>query len=421
MKNTERFKNLRVTVVGLARSGLACAGLLQELGAEVCVTEQSDNEITRANKSRLKIKDIRVEIGAHSKGSIEGSELVVVSPGVSDDALPILWADQSGIPVVSEIEIGAALSPAEIIAVTGSNGKTTVTTLLGDSLKRSGRRAFICGNIGNPFCGEVAKMKEGDFVSLEVSSFQLERIRDFKPKISVMLNFSRNHLDRYAGMQEYLSAKKRIFINQDKDDYLVLNQEDASLRQLAEEAGARVVYFSGNKTRNPNQAAVITVSDLLGLDHEAVAEALDEFKGIEHRLEEVREVKGVRFINDSKSTTVNSTIWALKYTPGPIILIAGGKDKGLDYTPIRSYLGKKVKEVVLIGEAAPKIRQALIGAGTIEGAKSMEEAVRIAFKRSEPGGRVLLSPMCSSFDMFKDYEDRGREFKKRVQDLDKVD
>ena len=241
MINTDYFKAKRVTVAGLARSGLSCANLLFDLGAKVSVTDNQDNQSTQTNASRLKAKDIRVELGVHTIKFIEDSELLVVSPGVENDALPLAWAQEHKVPILSEIEIAWSLCPATVIAVTGSNGKTTVTTLIAKALEAAGKHCFALGNIGRPFSGEVAKLKESDFVSLEVSSFQLERINRFKPKISLMLNLTRNHLDRYKNMEEYLQAKKRIFMNQDNSDYLLLNRDDKVLRPLSKEADRKSV------------------------------------------------------------------------------------------------------------------------------------------------------------------------------------
>jgi len=417
MINTDYFKNKKITIVGLARSGLACANLLYDLGADVSITDNNDNELTRLHFSKLKSKDIRVELGRHTQEFISDRDLIVVSPGLLDTASPVNWARQFKIPIISEIEVAATLCPAKVIAVTGTNGKTTVTTLIGKVLEKKGERVFVCGNIGNPFSGEVSKMRKNDFVSLEVSSFQLEKIQGFKPKISIILNFSCNHLDRYKNMQEYLVAKKRIFMNQDKTDYLVLNYEDPIVRELAKEAKANAVYFSKNEDLNPNQSAVLTVASILGIGKELALSVFREFKGIEHRLEEVAEINKIKFINDSKATTVDSTIWALKNITSPIVLIAGGRDKGSDYSVILDLMQKKVKEIILIGEAKDKIRNALTGILAIEGAQTLKEAVNNAFYKAKPGDCVLLSPMCASFDMFSNYEERGNCFKRAVQEL----
>lgn len=417
MKNAEFYKNKNVAVVGLARSGLACANLLYDLGAKVYVTEANSSDAVLLNASRLRSKQISRELGVHSEGFIKGKDLVVISPGVTGTAQPVVWARQYGVPVISEIEFSSSVCPAEIIAITGSNGKTTVTSLIGRILEEAGKRVFVCGNIGNPFSGEVSKMKEGDYVSLEVSSFQLEHIKGFKPKISLILNFTRNHLDRYSNMQEYLDAKKRIFLNQDKNDYLVLNFEDETLRELAKKTNTNVEYFSKDHGLNPNEAAAFTVGKILGLDEGLMRRVFGGFKGIEHRLEFVTEINNVKFINDSKATTADSTIWALNNIHKPVVLIAGGKDKGIDYNQVLGPARKKVRNVVLIGEAKKKIGSVFKGVLSMEEAASLDEAVLKAFKSARPGDCVLLSPMCSSFDMFSNFEERGDRFKKAVLEL----
>ena len=246
MKNTYYFKNKKVTIVGLGRSGLACANLLFDLGADVSITDIRDDNDIRRDALNLKSEDIKVELGRHTQEFIKDRDIVVTSPGVANNALPVIWAKQFGVALISEIEVASILCTAKIIAVTGSNGKTTVTTLIGRILEAVKKRVFVCGNIGNPFCGELTKIGPSDFVVLETSSFQLENIEQFKPKIAVMLNFSPNHLDRYNDMQEYLEAKKRIFMNQDSYDYLVLNRDDPVLKGLAKQARAGLVYFSRN-------------------------------------------------------------------------------------------------------------------------------------------------------------------------------
>lgn len=417
MHNLDYFKNKKVTIVGLARSGFACAQLLFELGADVSITDIQDTPYTRLNASKLRSKGIKIELGAHTQGFIKDRDFVVVSPGVPDYSLPVTWAKKFGIPLIGEIEVGWILCPAEIIAVTGSNGKTTVTTLIARVLEEHKKRAFVCGNIGSPFCGELGKIEAGDFAVLEISSFQLETIEKFKPKISVILNFSRNHLDRYKDMQEYLQAKKRIFMNQDESDYLVLNRDEPVSAQLSQESKARNIYFSKSEEFDSNQAAVVAVGSVLGVAKETCIRVFNDFKGIEHRMENVAVINNIKFINDSKATTVDSCIWALKNIPSPVILIAGGKDKGVDYGLVLDSARKKVKEVILIGEAKKKIAVAFRGALSCEEAGTLEEAVKKAFYKSQSGDCILLSPMCSSFDMFSSYEERGRVFKEIVYNL----
>ena len=417
MRNTDYFKNKKVIIAGLARSGLACANLLHDLGARVSVTDNQDSDATRLNASKLKSNNIKFELGRHQPEFLKENELLVISPGVPNEALPIVWAKQSGMPVISEIELAWMLCPATVVAVTGSNGKTTVTTLIGRILAAGGKNVFTCGNIGNPFAGEVEKMREGDFVSLEVSSFQLENIQKFKPKIAVVLNFSPNHLDRYKNIREYLEAKKRIFMNQDKSDYLVLNCDDPVLKGLAKEALSQVATFTKEEKFNPNQSAVLAVGSILGIERKLILDIFKDFKGIEHRMEYAAEINKIKFINDSKSTTVDSAMWALGNIEGPVIMIAGGKHKGVDYGVIEDLARKKVRNLILIGEAKERIRSALGEFLPTEEAVNLEEAVEKAYKKAKPGDCVLFSPMCSSFDMFLNYEERGRVFKRAVQDL----
>jgi UDP-N-acetylmuramoylalanine--D-glutamate ligase len=417
MRNTQYFKNKKITIVGIARSGLACANLLAGLGADISLTDSSDNETTRLNVLRLKFQDIKVELGRHSPELIKGRDIIVVSPGVPDTALPVIWANDFKIPVISEIEVAWILCPATVIAITGTNGKTTVTTLIGEVLKAKGKKAFVCGNIGRPFCAEVDKVTQDDFVSLEVSSFQLERILTFKPKISVVLNLSRNHLDRYSDMEAYLKAKKRILMNQDSSDYAVLNFEDDIIRGLAADAKAQVAYFSKDNFLNLNQAAVMAVGSILGIGKDLILNVFREFKGVEHRLEEVAQINNIKFINDSKATTVDATVWALQNLDSPIVLIAGGREKGNDYSTILDLARKKVKKIILLGEAREKMAAAFGPWLAVEEAVTLPEAVARACASAVPGDCILLSPMCKSFDMFADYEERGRVFKQAVREL----
>ncbi len=419
MQNTKYFKGKNITIVGLARSGLACANLLHGLGAYVRVTDINDNTQTRSFAARLSSKDIQVELGGHSEYFIRQAELVIISPGVPSNAQPILWAKRFAKPVISEIELASMLCPAEIIAVTGSNGKTTVTTLIGKIISESGKKVFVCGNIGNPFCAEVEKLKKGDFVVLEVSSFQLEMIKDFKPKIAVILNLTPNHLDRYNNIQEYLDAKKRIFMNQDKSDFLVLNTDDPLLKAAVSEAKSKVFFFDKEGGLNPNQNAVIAVGKILKIELENMLSVFRKFKGLEHRMEEVAEINGVKFINDSKATTADSAIWAMSNISAPIILIAGGRHKGINYRVILGTARNKVKQAFLIGEAKDIIAADLNGGFPIEKVDTLKEAITRSYEQSKPGDYILFSPMCSSFDMFKDYEQRGEAFKKIVLDLAK--
>jgi len=417
MRNIKYFKNKKITIVGLARSGVACANLLYRLGSQVKVTDIQDNAQTRKAGAKLCSKDIIVELGKHSPEFIKDADLIVISPGVALDTQPVRWAREFNKPVISEIEIAGILCPSTIIAVTGSNGKTTVTTLIGKVLAASGKNVFLCGNIGNPFCGEVEKMQEADFVALEVSSFQLETIKDFKPKVAVILNLTSNHLDRYKDIQEYGDAKKRIAMNQDNNDFLVLNKDDPLLSDIAKNVNSKAVYFGKQEGLNPNQSAVLSVGNIFGVDPEVMLKVFNDFKGLEHRIEEVRNINGVKFINDSKATTADSATWAINNINTPIIFIAGGRHKGIDYRVVIEPAKNKVKQIILIGEAQGEIAIALKNKFTIENAATLKDAVQRAFILAKPGYTVLFSPMCSSYDMFTDYEERGRAFKKIVLNL----
>jgi len=417
MRNQEYFKNKKITILGLARSGVACANLLFKLGAKVSVTDIKNDPSTKDACSRLVSSAISFELGKHSAEFIEQADLVVISPGVPFESPAAKMAARFNKPVISEIEVASILCPAPIIAVTGANGKTTVTTLIGLILKEAKKKVFVCGNIGNPFCGQVESINEEDLVVLEVSSFQLEAIRDFKPKIAVILNLTPNHLDRYNNLQEYFQAKKRIFVNQDKTDFLVLNSDDSRLAGLIGQAKSEIVFFKKEPGLNSNQSAVLAVGGILGIKKDLILKVFREFKGIEHRMEELSQIKGVRFINDSKATTADSAIWAIKNVENPVVLIAGGRHKGIDYRVILESASGKVKQAVLLGEAKVKIAQDLKGAFPLVMADTLEDAVGKAYSLANAGDCILFSPMCSSYDMFKDYEERGRVFKRIVEEL----
>ena len=403
--------------MGLARSGIAAANLLKDLGAEVFVTDSASNDKLKDLAHGLRKRGMFVETGGHTLDFIRNKDLVVVSPGVSNKSQALSWADEFKIPVFSEIELAWSICPATVIAITGTNGKTTVTTLLARVLASKGRRAITLGNIGKPFSREARNIHSNDLICLEVSSFQLERISAFKPRVSAILNFTNDHLDRYKDMSEYLAAKKRIFVNQDKNDYLVLNYDDPVLRGLAKEAKAKVVFFSARRHLNPNHLAVMAIAKIFGVSKDACLEVFRNFKGVEHRLEQVRTIGKIEFINDSKATNVDSTIWALNNTSKPAILIAGGRDKNSDYGAISDLIKQKVKLLVLIGEAKGKIRAAFNGLLPIQEASSLKEAAEISFARAKSGDCILFSPMCASFDMFENYEHRGRVFKEIVNKL----
>jgi UDP-N-acetylmuramoylalanine--D-glutamate ligase len=292
--------------------------------------------------------------------------------------------------------------------------------LIGLVLEAAGKHAVVCGNIGNPFTGEVSKIASGDYVVLEVSSFQLEKIINFKPYIALITNLKSNHLDRYNNLKDYIGAKKRVFLNQDGGDFLVLNSQDSVVAGFAGDSRAQVGYFKEEPGLNPNQAAVMRIAQILGISQEICAGVFAGFKGLEHRMEEVARINQVTFINDSKATTVESAMWALRNVPQRCVLIAGGKDKGLDYRLIMDLAKHKVRAFVLIGQAREKIKAAIAGQLPIEEAQDLQDAVIKAYNKAEAGDWVLLSPMCSSYDMFTDYEQRGKVFKGIVKGLESV-
>ncbi|MEW6009247.1 MAG: UDP-N-acetylmuramoyl-L-alanine--D-glutamate ligase [Candidatus Omnitrophota bacterium] len=417
------FKNSRVTVVGMARSGLAAALLLKRLGAKATVIDRQYSPQIAENRDRLLAEGINALIKAEEKSFLDRSDIIVVSPGVNEACEFIKLAKRKKIPVISELELGFQNCLATIIAVTGTNGKTTVTTLIGEALKANARNVFVCGNIGNAFCNYALDAKKDDFIVLEVSSFQLEKIDEFRPKISLFLNFTPDHLDRYKSIDDYLTAKKRIFLNQKESDWAVLNFKDNIARSFANELTVKVIFFNKpqkNNIRlrlNPNQQAVMAVVNILKLDENICLDLLANFKGIKHRMEFVRSISNIDFINDSKATNVDSAKWGLEQATKPVLLIAGGRDKGSNLKEIKGLIKKKVKLMLVIGEAREKFFEAFINDLPVIKADSLEEATKVAYQKAESGDCVMLSPMCASFDMFRDYEDRGEQFKQLVESL----
>jgi UDP-N-acetylmuramoylalanine--D-glutamate ligase len=413
----------KVIVVGLGKSGIAAARLLAAQGHTIFVSEKKDdNSIKDTIDSLIKegiVGEERFEIGCHSEKFIKDADLMVISPGVRNDSLPVRLAEKSNIPIISELELGYSACPAPIIAVTGTSGKTTVTTLIGMMLEKAGRDAVVCGNIGNPLSGEVKRIKEDSVVVLEVSSFQLERINSFKPKTSIILNISENHLDRHKDMEEYVSLKTRIFCNQDGGSIIFLNGRDGILRQLSRNIKKpRVEFFDEYKSfrdrfniDNENYLAAMSAVSLEGIGEDTMLDVISNFKGIEHRLEHVATINGIDFINDSKSTTISSVEWALKSVKGNIILIMGGRYKGGDFGRLKDLIQKKVSYVIAIGEASSRIKEDLGTFKDVIEEHSLGAAMQAAFKKASKGDKVLLSPGCSSFDMFKNYEERGKVFK----------
>jgi len=439
----------RVLVVGLGKSGAASALFLKSRGARVTVSDAKTEDELRSAIPVLLDNGITVETGGHGDRTFHGQDLIVVSPGVPVDAPPIVQARSFGVPVIGEIELAAQFLPGPIVAITGSNGKTTTTTLTGKILTGGGFPTLVGGNIGTPAISLVGSAKPDTLIVLEVSSFQLETIQTFRPKVAVILNITPDHLDRHRTFETYVEAKTQIFENQQADDFSVLNADDPSCVPLAARTKAQVFWFSRRKEVDrgafvrdgrilfraadgerdimlvseiplkgahnvENVLAAICASVLMGCLPQQIRRAVKGFKAVEHRLEFVATIGGVQFYNDSKATNVDATIKGLEAFPGNIHIILGGKDKDTDYTVLSHLLKERVKRVYTIGAAAEKIESQIKDAAEIVHAETLERAVRRAAAVADPGDVVLLAPACASFDQFENYEHRGRVFKEIV-------
>ena len=450
----DRVIGKKVAIFGMARSGVACAKLLRSLGAEVFVSDMKPSNLLASEIAQLADLNVDFETGDHTTKAITNKDYLVISPGVPL-SIPILKeAENRGIPIFSEIEIAFWLTDAKIVGITGSNGKTTTTTLVGEILKEDKKESQIGGNIGIPFSSLVDKVSKEGVMVLELSSFQLERIEEFRPYVSAVLNISADHLDRHPDLKSYIDAKLRILENQTDSDFAVLNADDKNSMELALYSPSKKIFFSTKKElelgafikdgmllykinekedkiietkdigiKGPhnlsNAAAACAICAVLEVSPLSMKETLKRFKGVEHRLEEVATLSGVKFVNDSKATNVESVWYALQSVKEPIILIAGGKDKGADFTKLRELVKKRVKVLILIGEAKEKMGDVLSDLVSTSHSDSLEEAVELSFKKAEAGDTVLLSPACASFDMFKDYQHRGEVFKSSVKHLEK--
>lgn len=426
------LKNKTVTILGAQRTGMDLAKLVARLDGKAKISEKGgENAVSEDFRQWAKQHQVACEFRGHTRAFIEDSDFVVLSPGVPHNSEAASWARTKNIPILGEIEFAFQFCPKPVIAVTGSNGKTTVVTLIHQVLETSGRRSCLCGNIGAPFSGQVLDLDDKDLVVLEISSFQLETvvapgtpgIRGFKPHVAVILNVNQNHLDRHKDFQEYFDAKKRIFLNQDAKDYAVLNFQDQGLKALAPQLKAQVRFFNAaplalaGATSNPNFAVAREVANILGIQDEGCARVFKDFKGVEHRLELVRQIDGVSFINDSKATTAEAAIWALESLNSPVIMICGGRDKNIDYSVVAPFIRQKVKKMIIIGEARAKLKKTFESVVALEEYATLPDAVSRAKEIAQKGDNVLLSPMCTSFDMFANYEERGRCFKELVHSL----
>jgi UDP-N-acetylmuramoylalanine--D-glutamate ligase len=442
----------RVLVVGIARTGMAVSFFAAGHGATVTATDAKPEAELSDAAAKLRAAGVKLELGGHTPTTFLEQDLIVVSPGVPAKLPPLDLARSRGIPVWSEAELAWRFLRGRLVAITGSNGKTTTTSLVAHILQTAGIPALIGGNIGAPLLSLVESSTDSTVTVAEISSFQLETMNQFRPEIAVLLNLTPDHLDRHASFEEYSQAKMRMFENQLEQDAAVLNADDPEVTKRMP-ARAQVFWFSRQKRvaqgaflsegqvfyrsdgtetalvrrdeiplrgehNVENVLAACVAACLAGAEPAAVATGVKSFKGVEHRLEFVAEIGGVSFYNDSKATNVDAALKAVEAFPGPLVVILGGKDKGSPYTPLRDALRERARLVILIGAAAEKIA-ADLGAGlAIELAGTLDRAVHLAMDRARPGDVVLLAPACASFDQFANYEHRGRVFKQLVGQLE---
>jgi len=440
----------KILIVGLGRTGEAVANFLISRGAKVTISEIKTAE-ELGNKVRFwKEMGAAVEPGGHDIHSFLAADLIIPSPGAA--ALPeIAVARKAGITILSEIELAFHFLKGRIVGITGTNGKSTTATLVHKILRAAGLRSYLAGNIGTPLISFVDKSRADNIYVTEISSFQLEHIDRFRPDISVFLNISQNHLDWHSSFDDYYATKKKLFLGQGRGDIAILNQDDRLVWPLASQVETKIYAFSSRKEvcrgcflkarqivlrddkderllrtsevplpglhNQENVMAAALVGHCLGVPVRTMRSPIMSFSGLEHRLEKVLTVRRVDFINDSKATTVDATIKALQSFDKPIVLILGGRDKGADFTQLRRPVREKVKKVILLGEASEKIKGALRRAVPMEEASSLRDAVALSFAAAAPGEMVLLAPACTSFDMFRNFEARGRAFKKEVRKL----
>jgi UDP-N-acetylmuramoylalanine--D-glutamate ligase len=446
-------KGKRVLVVGVGKSGVASSLFLKELGAKVTVSDSKSEEQLAHEIPMLLDHGIVVEAGQHSPRTFREEDLIVLSPGVPVNVPQLAPARQAGVPIIGEIELASRFLKGRVIAITGSNGKTTTTALAGEVLSMGGYEVQVGGNIGTPAISLVPKATDDTYNVLEVSSFQLETIQTFRPYIAAVLNVTPDHLDRHGTFEAYMAAKARVFENQTAEDYAVLNAEDDSCSRMAGMTKAQVRWFSrvreveqGAFVRNgqifyrdasgerevmpvdeitlkgahnvENVLASVCIGMITGCEPARIRRAVSGFKAVEHRLEYVATINGVQYFNDSKATNVDATIKALESFPAGIHLILGGKHKGSPYTVLNDLLRERVKRVYTIGASAPIIEEDIQGTVDVVRAGTLENAVRRAAEAAVKGDIVLLAPVCASFDQFQSYEQRGRVFKDAVKALE---
>jgi len=442
------LKDKRVLVVGFGRTGRDSARFLAQQGAHVLVSDLHPAAALRAEMTELSDPAIEYRLGTEEPDCLDGIDYVIPSPGVARENVLLQQASARRIPILSEIELAYRFIRAPVIAITGTNGKSTTTTLVGEMLTTAGKKVFVGGNLGVPFISAVSN--DWDWTVLEISSFQLEWVKQFRPRVAVLLNLSEDHLDRYASFAAYCAAKARIFATQTSSDIAILNRDDAPVWEMRNRLNSRVlsfgfaevgegVFVAGDEIiwrdssaeerfslanvklhgihNLENMMAAVAATKAIGVAHDSIEMVLNRFPGLEHRLEFVRDKDGVAYYNDSKGTNVGAVVKSLESFSAPVILLAGGVDKGGCYAPLERQVKKKVRRLVLFGAAKEIIARALGGLTDTVIVEDLPAAVADAAAHSRPGDVVLLSPACSSFDQFKNYAERGRAFKTLVQNL----
>lgn len=444
--------NKKISIIGAVRSGIAAAKLAKAKGAVPFVSDSSPFEKLKDAAMEFDQENIAYEFGGHSK-KVYDCDFIITSPGVPSDSQVLTEAVKKNIPIYSEVEFASWFCEGQIIAITGSNGKTTTTTLMDHLLKEAGLVSYSAGNIGHAFSDIVEKVNKSDFVSLETSSFQLDHIKYFTPNYAIVLNITPDHLDRYENsFEKYIASKKRVFENQTSKDCLILNADDKNLSNSADDLDVQKYYFSTTKDvsngafiqngtfvfikdgssekvcnvsdlfikgehNQANALSLLIVAKLIGIANEKIASAFASFKGVEHRLEFVREINGIKFINDSKATNVDSVWYALKSFDEKILLILGGKDKGNNYNQIKELVSSKVRKIYAIGSSKDKVFDFFSPSVEVSKKETLEECVVAGLNEANENEVVLLSPACASFDMFNNYEHRGEVFKNAVMSL----
>lgn len=448
------IKGKNVLVLGAAVTGIPTALELYNMGCNITLNDCKP--LAQLDEYIHDLDNLSIEIitGGHPIELASNCDFIVISPGVPTDIPLVKEAKKLGKEVISEVELAYRMTQTPIAAITGTNGKTTTTALLGEIMKESGRKTFVVGNIGNPMIKEVKNALPEDLFVLEVSSFQLETTVHFRPKVSAILNITPDHLNRHKTLENYIDAKAMIFRNQKQEDYTVLNWDDEQTRKLSSLTNSKTLFFSRKDVLdegayvedgyltivlNNKKEKIIDIKDIfipgehnlenalaaslmaycLGVEAHTIRKVLKEFKGVEHRIEYVTEIDGVIYYNDSKGTNPDSSIKAIKTMTRPTILIAGGYDKGSDFDEFVSYFKGKVKALILLGETADKIKESAQRAGfyNIYKVSTMGEAVKKSKELAKPGDCALLSPACASWDMFKNFEERGKVFKDAVRRL----